>query len=265
MDSVLLRQYVTEETIASDPWTDDALLYQPYEAEQILLAENASCLSVKAYLKMCNLPFGVKSAANAEFMSPGGRMTKLPFVKVGAFVVAEFEPIVNLVESKGVSLSKWLDEDQKSDMRAYISLVEKIFTCAEIYISFADDEVLRQVTYPRNGCVYPWPLNVFENIKKRRNMLRQLNVYGWGNMTLDDVVQKVAKCCETLVEKLGNEEYFYGNRPTELDAVTFGHLFTILTTNLPNNVLAEKVREYKSLVHFCQNIDKKYFNPQKST
>lgn len=81
---------------------------------------------------MCNLPFGVKSAANAEFMSPGGRMTKLPFVKVGAFVVAEFEPIVNLVESKGVSLSKWLDEDQKSDMRAYISLVEKIFTCAEV-------------------------------------------------------------------------------------------------------------------------------------
>lgn len=23
-------------------------------------------------------------------------------------------------------------------------------------------------------------------------MLRQLNVYGWGNMTLDDVVQKVS-------------------------------------------------------------------------
>lgn len=260
MNSSVLGQYVKEEIIANDPWTDDATLYQPYEAEQILLAENASCLAVKAYLKMCDLPFNVKSSANAEFMSPGGRMTKLPFVHVGAFVVAEFEPIVNLVENKGVSLSNWLDEDQKSDMRAYISLVENIFTNAELYVSFVDDVVLKQVTYPRNGCVYPWPLNIFENMRKRRNVLRHLNVYNWKNMSMEEVAQKVGKCCETLAEKLGNDIYFYGNRPTELDAVTFGHLFTILTTKLPNNILAEKIKEYKPLVRFCQNIDKKYFN-----
>lgn len=36
---------------AEEPWSD-AKLYQPYEAEQILLAENASCLAVKAYLNV---------------------------------------------------------------------------------------------------------------------------------------------------------------------------------------------------------------------
>lgn len=37
---------------AEEPWCNDTKLYQPYEAEQILLAENASCLAVKAYLNV---------------------------------------------------------------------------------------------------------------------------------------------------------------------------------------------------------------------
>lgn len=38
--------------IAAEPWSNDAVLYQPYEVEQILLAENASCLAVKAFLNV---------------------------------------------------------------------------------------------------------------------------------------------------------------------------------------------------------------------
>lgn len=37
--------------LVEDPWSE-AVLYQPYEAEQILLAENASCLAVKTFLKV---------------------------------------------------------------------------------------------------------------------------------------------------------------------------------------------------------------------
>jgi hypothetical protein len=35
------------------------LIHQPYEAEQILLAENASCLAVKTYLKMLDRNYEV--------------------------------------------------------------------------------------------------------------------------------------------------------------------------------------------------------------
>ena len=41
------------------------VIYQPYEAEQILLAENASCLAVKTYLKMLSRDFVVRSCQNA--------------------------------------------------------------------------------------------------------------------------------------------------------------------------------------------------------
>lgn len=81
---------------------------------------------------MCDLPFKSEPCANAEFMSPGGHMTKLPVLQCGAFVVSELEPIIHLVEKKSVSLTSFLDADEKNDLRAYLSLTEKIFTNAEV-------------------------------------------------------------------------------------------------------------------------------------
>ena len=49
-------------------------------------------------------------------------------------------------------------------------------------------------------------------------------------------------------------------RPTELDATVFGHLFTILTTPLPDNRLSSIVRQHTNLVELCQGIDKEYFD-----
>lgn len=48
-------------------------------------------------------------------------------------------------------------------------------------------------------------------------------------------------------------------RPTELDALVFGHLFTILTTQLISDVLSEKVKSYSNLIAFCRRIEQRYF------
>ena len=58
---------------------------------------------------------------------------------------------------------------------------------------------------------------------------------------------------------------FYFNRPTELDALVFGHIFTILTTPLPDNRLASIVRQHKNLTDLCQGIDKEYFDRMASS
>ncbi|XP_030828875.1 metaxin-2-like [Strongylocentrotus purpuratus] len=47
-------------------------LYQPYEGNQITLPEKAQCLAVKAFLKMCDIPFHIMLRSNAEQMSPSG-------------------------------------------------------------------------------------------------------------------------------------------------------------------------------------------------
>lgn len=79
-------------------WPKTTVLYQPYETEQILLPDNSKCLSVKTFLKMAGLEFIVEARENAEYMSP--HRGKVPFIKAGQFLVADFEPIVNFVQSK---------------------------------------------------------------------------------------------------------------------------------------------------------------------
>lgn len=48
----------------------------------------------------------------------------------------------------------------------------------------------------------------------------------------------------------------------QLDALAFGHLYTILTTDLPNNRIAEALKKHQNLIEFCKRIDDELFaNP----
>lgn len=119
--------------LAQEPWPNDVKLYQPYAVEQILLPDNANCLAVQAFLHMCGLPFQIEHRANAEFMSPSG---KVPFIKCGAFVISELEPIVQFVTNKGITLTAELDREEKADMRAYMSIIHTVLMNAEVKFSF---------------------------------------------------------------------------------------------------------------------------------
>lgn len=140
-------------------------------------------------------------------MSPSGRV---PFIKCGTKLIAEFDGIVTHIGNKGVSLSEHLDPDGKVDMRAYLSLVNNVFLNAELYICWVDPTVLNAVTKIRHGSVYPWPLNHYLNWQKRREIIKKLNVLGWYSKSLDEVFDDVQKCCMALSERLGEEEFFFG-------------------------------------------------------
>lgn len=215
---------------------------------------------------MLGRDFVVRSCANAEFMAPSGKRTKLPVVQIGAFVAAEFEPIINLFEHKKMSLTENFEAEDKDDLVTYMSLVDNILTNAELFITWCDETVLKEITYPRNGSVYPFPLNYIQNIRKRRAVMKQLNFYDWKNLTFEEVVKNVDKLCQTLVLKLADKEYFFGQNPTELDALVFGHLFCIFTMELPASVslLKETINKYNHLTQFCGRIEKKYFGKIKN-
>lgn len=256
MTSVLLTEAISLECGASEPWPDDAELYQPYEVEQVLLPDNANCLATQAFLKMCGLKFSVEMRPNAEHMSPSG---KVPFIRCGKFVIADFEPIAAFVNAKGIYLSNHLDNMQRADMRAYMSLINNVLMNAELYISWINSTILNEVTIPRFGSVFPWPLKHVLSYRKKREVIKKLAALGWKDKTLDEVYTAVDNCCQALSERLDTQTYFFNNKPTELDALVFGHLFTILTTPLPENRLAKIVRTYANLVDLCQTIEQQYF------
>ncbi|XP_014783077.1 metaxin-2 [Octopus bimaculoides] len=254
--SSLVVEVVQAEIGASVPWPDDAALYQPYEKEQILLTDSANCLSVKTFLKMCGLNFNLELRVNAEEMSPSG---KIPFIKVGPFLISEMDPIIAFVNTKGFHISNHLSDSQQSEMRAYMALVESILINAELYLSWCHEDVYYEITKPRYGACYPWPLNMILPLKKFTEIKNRLTSIGWFNKSFEEVCEQIKTCCQVLSERLGNQTYFFGDKPTELDALVFGHLFTLLTTNLPVDQFALVIQKYDNLVEFCNNIQATYY------
>ncbi|KAG8510518.1 Metaxin-2, partial [Galemys pyrenaicus] len=224
--------------------------------EQILLSDNAASLAVQAFLQMCNLPIKVVCRANAEYMSPSG---KVPFIHVGNQVVSELGPIVQFVKAKGHSLSDGLDEVQKAEMKAYMELVNNMLLTAELYLQWCDEATVGEITHARYGSPYPWPLNHILAYQKQWEVKRKMKAIGWGKKTLDQVLEDVDQCCEALSQRLGTQPYFFNKQPTELDALVFGHLYTIITTQLTNDELSEKVKHYSNLIAFCRRIEQHYF------
>ncbi|KAK2702798.1 metaxin-2-like [Artemia franciscana] len=262
MPNILLTESIAFELGASEPWPEDVRLYQPYETEQILINDIASSLTVKAFMKMCGLQIQVEMRGNAEDMSPNG---KLPFIKCGQFVIADLDPIVSFVFSKGISLTDHLDASQKADMRAYMSLVNNILGNAELYVSWLDNSTFTEITKPRYGSVYPWPLKHVLTWQKQREIKKRLTAFGWAQKSLDEVYNEVDNCCHALSERLGNKKFFFNDRPTELDALVFGHVFTLLTTSMPENSLASIVRSHSGLIALVKTIEDRYFKDPEVT
>ncbi len=61
---------------------------------QVLLPDFAQCLSVKAFLSMCNLPFSTVSKTNAHNMSPSGEFLAVRLSLVLRLVWMEKKQIV---------------------------------------------------------------------------------------------------------------------------------------------------------------------------
>lgn len=63
--------------------------------------------------------------------------------------------------------------------------------CLKLYICWVHEKTYQEVTYARNGSVFPWPLSVFQNWSKRSKIIKQLKIFNWHKKTLDEVLEEV--------------------------------------------------------------------------
>lgn len=152
--------------------------------------------------------------------------------------------------------------------------------CVQLYICWCDHETYSEVTKPRNGSVYPWPLNHIQTWTKRSNVIKRLKMLGWYEKTLTQVYKEVETCCQALTDRLEDKAYFFGDkyvlyllhylllflkmflsiiiiRCSELDALVYGHIKSFLTFPIPafNNGFPLLVGCYENLVEYCKRID----------
>lgn len=253
--NVILTEFIGTANSSCDSWPQNIKLYQPFQDDQILLPDSANCLATQAYLKMCKLNYDIISKRNCEAMSPSG---KVPFIRCDKTVISEFKPIVKFMTSKGTSLCRHLSNTELTHMSAYISLITIVLQNAENYLIWLDYDNYINVTKPRCKSMQPWPLDIILTQRKRKETLDHLSLFNWIEKTQEDFENEVHMCFQALSDKIEGK-YFFGALPTELDALVFGHVFTILTTLLPNNHLAEIIQSYPKLINHCKEVENELF------
>lgn len=55
-------------------------------------------------------------------------------------------------------------------------------------MSWVNKETYENVTWPRYGSVYAWPLNYILNYQKKHQAVKKLNALNWGRKTLQEVI-----------------------------------------------------------------------------
>ena len=93
---------------ASEPWPGDVQLFQPFEVEQVLLPDNANILAVQSFLNMANLEYMIEMRANAEHMSPSGKITPILCKLLQLSLFSIFQVDCHLFEPTNLSLQKWI-------------------------------------------------------------------------------------------------------------------------------------------------------------
>ncbi|KXJ28324.1 metaxin-2 [Exaiptasia diaphana] len=236
---------------ATEPgeWPEDVELYQP-DKSNMLLTDAAKCTSVEVYLKFCRLPYTSKFCQNAEFMSPNG---EVPLLRAKKEIAGGTQAVFSYVQNKGLSTSNDLEPQEKAEMMAYISLVEMSLLPAELHMLWCNKDWSLRSRH-QYGNQYPLPLNVILSYKKKWSVWSYLRAINWHLKTEQEVIEEFKRCCQALSEKLGDHNYFMQDRPTELDAIVFGHLYALLTRYQVNDSLSSVVRKHKNLMDFVNRI-----------
>lgn len=234
--------------------TPEFIMVHSLEVEQMLLPETAHLIALKTFFKMLDLPLKFEQRRNAEFMSPGGRKIGLPFLVHGNELVAEFGDITRYLEKEGIGFLQDVTSTDEYDQEADLLNVDSVFTNAELYTCWMD-KIVFETTHVRYGYPYEWPLCSIQCWLKKRKIQKILELEEYS----EDFEQQVANECNRLSKKLSDQEWFNGISPTKFDALVFGHLFAITTTNLQNCMLAKQIKKNANLIQFCKRVEQLYF------
>ncbi|KAL1285441.1 Metaxin-2 [Trichinella pseudospiralis] len=227
-----------------EQWDVDARLFEPFGRERVLLYEHSDCLAVKSLLLICNLKCKFESIRNAEDLSLNGY---IPVLLVDNLLLSGFDEVLFYLMRKDIVPFCNL---KNLDYLFLHSLVHGILRKAELYICWVIEEVFQKVTLVRFSAAYSWPANMALPYKKRKEIQELLKCHRWLEKSPREVFDEVEYACDCLSTKLGTHRYFGGDSPTEIDALIFGHLYTLLTTSLPNVAVGGILKKFPNLLEF---------------
>jgi glutathione S-transferase len=212
------------------------------------------CMKIETWLRMAELPFEVVRVVDPR-KGPKG---KVPWIEDQGRTIGDSTFIIEYLKGTyGDRLGGDLGPDQRATSLAVQRLIEEHLYWAIAHGRFLDDEVWPSTRGPFLAG-FPAPFRPLVARLVRKTIAKSLHLQGLGRHTQDDLYRLACDDLTALSTLLGNQPYFFGDKPTELDATAYGFLAQVLWAPGPQRT-REHLERTGNLPAFCERIKRQYY------
>jgi glutathione S-transferase len=210
------------------------------------------CLKLETYLKFARVPFEKRTSFIGLMRAP---KRKLPYIVDDGKMVDDSECIIEyLKRNYQISLDSWLTPSQRATGHAVRRMLEDGTYWAVVYSRWVEDKVWRRYK-PVAFRVVPTPLQPIMAPLQRREYKRRLYGQGLSRHTRDEIYAICANDIESVSVLLGDNEFFFGNKVSSVDAAIYGFLGNAFYAPLETPPQAT-IAKHANLVAYLNRIRK---------
>jgi len=208
-------------------------------------------LQMMLYVSMSSAPCTVTPLLTPH-RSPTG---SLPAFRSGNTLCRSFAAMTECLRKMGYTCDDSLSSRQCADVLAYEHhLLDKLQPALD-YLWWSEgpsgqDSVARQWLYRSLG--YPWKLWLPQRMQSAR--LEPFCGMGAREEVLAVVLKNAQECLNSLSERLGEKEHFFGRCASSIDARLVAYLCLLYLVPLPNAALQHHIRGCPNLVTYLQRV-----------
>jgi glutathione S-transferase len=212
-------------------------------------------LKTDLYMRMSGITFNSHCDVSNLRKAPKG---KLPFLQDGQHIIADSYFIEQYFQQQGRSnLDSWLSDEQRAFSHLISKSLDENFYWTIVYSRWMRDDTWPLIKQAFFGGM-PFPLQHIVPRIARKNVKSKLLKHGIGKHSDAEIMQIAKHTLQSLSVLLADKAYFWGDKPSSLDATVYAFLANVILVDFDNplNVLA---RSFNNLLDYCQRIRQEYY------
>ncbi|XP_060063689.1 metaxin-1-like [Ylistrum balloti] len=248
---------------------DDVLELDIWGGDWELPSVDPDCLTVLAFAKFCGVPCTAIKRNNPVW-TPSGT---LPVLRNGNKSSSRMSEMLEIIRKKSPTGVTNQVGQNDANIKAFTSLLEQKLLPAVLHTWWLDDQTYVDVTRPWYAHASPFPLNFYIPGRLQRtaaSVVYMAETVDPDNVTREEIVAKIYKdakeCLNHLSYRLGEQDFFFGSLPSELDAKVVGYLAPLLNAPIQTNRLINHLKACTNLCTLCNRVLMRYFplSPEES-
>jgi len=219
------------------------------------------CLSVLAYASFTKAPITTVSTVSHEAITGS-----LPELQTGDKMVYSdgLFSIIGILRREGYNADYNLSQKDQADTLAFLSYVDSALGPAIQHVLWMDNSNYLKATRPAYAKMFGFPQGLYYPKRMKNKIENQvINSIGFeenrSSFDVEKILYKSAfECIDILEKQLGNSKgpFFFGNKPTTLDAAVFGYLGILTKAPLTSNGIKNYLISCENLKAHCAQIEK---------